>query len=132
MVHRIVLDDKLTKIVRKIVEWLGLDHIDVDRVAVVRNLDSRSNAFARIHALPRVFSVAFGIEPRYVIEIIDRNFKHLDCEKKLEVLVHELMHIPKNFSGGLRPHTAPQLKPSFVKNLVYELDLDDLCRELMD
>ncbi|NPA97366.1 MAG: metallopeptidase [Crenarchaeota archaeon] len=128
--HRIVADPTLTRVVRRIVRELGLTYIDTRRVAVVRNLDSRSSAYARIYCVPRPISIAFGIGPLYAIEIIDRNFRSLDCESKISVLVHELLHIPKSFSGGLVPHRSSIFSSTNIARLVKSLDLEELCKEL--
>jgi len=66
---------------------------------------SSSNAYARIWALHRVFQEAFSLKPLYVIEVVHRNFFKLNCDKKIDVILHELAHIPSSASGGLRFHT---------------------------
>ena len=40
----------------------------------------------------------------YIIEVLSQHFDHLSFDDKLRVIIHELMHIPKNFSGALVPH----------------------------
>ena len=40
----------------------------------------------------------------HVIEVLSHHFDHLSDDDKTRVIIHELMHIPKNFSGALVPH----------------------------
>ncbi|MEM3023045.1 MAG: putative metallopeptidase [Candidatus Bathyarchaeia archaeon] len=91
--------------VRELVGSLGFDHIDADRVICLRSRGSRaSRALARIHGLPRVWQRALSSGPLYVIEVISERFDALDGEERDKVLIHELLHIPKGFGGGLRGH----------------------------
>ncbi len=117
----------MTKLVRDLIERLGLNYIDSQRVAVVVNNRSRSTAYARIYGLPRQFQVAFNMKPLYVIEIIYRNFAKLSCRDKLRVLIHELMHIPRSFSGGLRHHGTRFLSDSYINSLLRRIDIHSLC-----
>lgn len=79
-------------------------YIDMSRIFFIRTRKSRSRAIARIHSLPNIWRYVLNEKPLYIIEVIDENFSSLNHEKKIKVLIHELLHIPKRFSGGLRPH----------------------------
>jgi predicted metallopeptidase len=48
--------------------------------------------------------MALGIGPGYVIEVLAEKYDHLSREEKTKTLIHELLHIPSNFSGSLLPH----------------------------
>jgi predicted metallopeptidase len=91
------------RVVEKIVARLGLDYIDTNRVFCVKSWGARTNAIARIYGLPKPWIVA-GMKPGYVIELISEKFDSLSCKEKIKTLIHELLHIPSGFSGGLRPH----------------------------
>ncbi|MGC9113305.1 putative metallopeptidase [Acidilobus sp.] len=97
-------DEALERAVRCIIESAGLNHIDPSRVYVIRSRGSRSRAIARIYSMPSAWRYALNMEPAYLIEFISERFDGLTPERKAEVIVHELLHIPMAFSGGLRPH----------------------------
>lgn len=90
-------------LVKGIVEQGFFPHVNPRRVRCVRSWGSRSRAVARIHGLSGAW-VAAGFEPGYVIEVIAERFDKLSFHEKVKVIVHELLHIPSTFSGGLRPH----------------------------
>ena len=90
--------------VREIVRKLSLQHIDLKHVKCVRSYGSKSRATARIWGFPKIWQKALGLQPHYVIEVIHEKFDELDEEMKTKTLIHEILHIPKTFSGGLRPH----------------------------
>ena len=48
--------------------------------------------------------MALNLKAHYVIEVLSQHFDHLKADDRTRVLIHELMHIPKNFSGALLPH----------------------------
>ncbi|MEL9940716.1 MAG: putative metallopeptidase [Ignisphaera sp.] len=99
-------DQSLEILLRDVVNTLKdyFSHIDVDSVRIVVCRGCRSKAIARIYMLPSVWRFVLGLKPMYVIEVIERNFYPLSLEEKIKVFIHELLHIPKSFSGGLRPH----------------------------
>ncbi len=97
--------DDVKQLVLDIIEVLKLKHIDTNRLACVRSRNSKTkNTIARCHGTAKILQIAFNIKPHYVIEVISEKFDKLDKSEKIKVLIHELMHIPKNFGGGFRHH----------------------------
>lgn len=90
--------------ISKIIPKIGMAHVDVKRIICYRSHGSSSRARARIWSLPRVWQKALKVKPHYVIEVLSEKFDHLSNDDKTRVLIHELMHIPKTFSGSLVPH----------------------------
>lgn len=90
---------------KNIVTETGLFHVDLDRIRCVRSYGSSTrNTAARIHGISKAFLTGFGMKPSYVIEFIAEVFDKLPPQAQDEVIIHELLHIPKSFSGGLVPH----------------------------
>ncbi len=79
-------------------------HVDPKRIIVFRSNGSTSRARARIWSFPRVWQLALKLPPHYVIEVLSEHFDHLSDDDQTRVLIHELMHIPRTFSGALVPH----------------------------
>jgi len=94
----------IAKRIRTIAGRLSLDYIDTRRVICMRTLHATSRARARIWGFPRMWQMALGISPHYVIEVLSQHYDHLSDDDKTRTLIHELMHIPRNFSGALVPH----------------------------
>ncbi|BDB99947.1 putative metallopeptidase [Saccharolobus caldissimus] len=92
------------KTLRDIVETLKLDYIDLSRVRIVYSYGANTRAIARIWAIPKIILETFELKPVYVIELITEKFLKLSEEEKIKVIIHEVLHIPSKFSGGLRPH----------------------------
>ena len=90
--------------VNRILFVLNPEYIDRKRVICMRSWGSKSNAIARIWSMPRIWQKALGIKSYYVIEVISERFDKLSEDDKIRTLIHELMHIPKTFSGALVPH----------------------------
>jgi predicted metallopeptidase len=90
--------------IEKILKVLDFSHVDTSRIFCFRTYGSKSRAYARIWAMPKIFQTALKIEPAYVIEVLAKYYDKLDDDSKKKVLIHELLHIPRNFSGALLPH----------------------------
>ena len=88
----------------KIVASLEMSHVIPERVYCYRTIGSKARAYARIWSFPKIFQEALSIESAYVMEIISERYGRLNHEEKTKVIIHELLHIPKNFSGSLLPH----------------------------
>jgi predicted metallopeptidase len=80
-------------------------HVDPRRVVCFRSRGSTAKIYARIWSLPGIWQAALGIEAHYVIEVVER-YDRQPKEEKEKTLLHELMHIPKTFSGALVPHNC--------------------------
>jgi predicted metallopeptidase len=94
---------------RRIARALGLSYVDPARIRCVRVQGSRANALARIWGLPPVFQDALDLEPHYIIEFMVPAFERLSRQQQDRVIIHELLHIPRTFSGGIRPERSPSL-----------------------
>lgn len=89
---------------RRLIKSLEMVYLDNTRIFYFRSFGSKSRATARIWNLPRILQIALKIQPSYAIEVISHHFDKLREEDKDKVLIHELLHIPKNFSGSLLSH----------------------------
>jgi len=95
----------LKTLVDEITDCLDLFHIVPQFVYCYRSKGSKSkHAIARIHGLGKIWQEALRRPPTYVIEVISERFDKLSDADKEKTLIHELLHIPKGFSGGFRPH----------------------------
>lgn len=107
-------------------EVLEMTHIPMQRIFCYRTDGSKARAYARTWAFPKIFQRALAVEPAYVIEVISKYYDRLTADEKTKVLIHELLHIPKNFSGALLPHqtkdrhlgrTAAQMYKEYKKRM---------------
>lgn len=94
------------KDILKILKVLDLPHIDGKRIYSYRTTGSKVRAYARTWSFPKIFQRALKIDAAYVIEVLSKHYDHLPEDEKIKVLIHELLHIPKNFSGALLPHRS--------------------------
>lgn len=94
----------INKRVNKIISSLETDWIKPEDIHCMRSENSKARAYARIWGLSKVFQISLKQSPSYVIEVISEKFDRLDKKRQDEVLIHELAHIPKTFSGSLVPH----------------------------
>jgi len=93
------------KLVDKIVDNLDLSHVVPRSVHCYRSKGSKSKRIiARIHGFGRIWQEALGLPPAYIIEVLSERYDRLSQEDKEKTLIHELLHIPKGFKGGFRPH----------------------------
>ncbi|MCK4434233.1 metallopeptidase [Candidatus Bathyarchaeota archaeon] len=93
------------RLVNEIADSLDLFHVVPQFVYCYRSKGSKSKRIiARIHGLGRIWQEALRRPPVYVIEVISEQYDKLSDEEKERTLIHELLHIPKGFSGGFRPH----------------------------
>lgn len=113
-------DEKLEALARDIAETLGFEHINSHRIICLRSRGSKTNAYARIWAFPRIYQVALGIGPFYVIEFIEENFCKLSEKEKIKTIIHELMHIPKAFSGSILGHKQGKITAKAEERLYRE------------
>lgn len=92
------------EMVERIVEVLSYDYIIDARILCMRSYNSKANAYARIWNLPDIWQKALDVKAFYIVEVISQHFDPLPEEEKEKIIIHELAHIPKTFSGALRPH----------------------------
>ncbi len=90
-----------------LVKALNFDHIKVDKIHCIRSLDVNTRAIARIWGMSKLFHEVAGIEPNYIIEVNAKRYDKQSDREKIKTLIHELMHIPKTFSGALLSHRGP-------------------------
>jgi predicted metallopeptidase len=95
---------------RRIVGALEFSHVDPSRIFCVRGYGSTSEAWARIWGLPTLWQQVLKIGPAYVVEIIEPEFSRLPEDEQDRILIHELLHIPRTFSGAIRPHRTPTFR----------------------
>lgn len=99
-----VLAPDIQKNIKNIIRKLKFVHLDPKKIVCFRSFGSSSRARARIWAFPHIWQLALKLPPYYCVEILAEKFDHLKDDDKTRVLIHELLHIPKNFSGSLIPH----------------------------
>lgn len=83
---------------------LKISWVTPDRIFCYRSNGSKSRAYARTWGLARIWQDALGVKPAYIIEVISKYFDRLPQNEQDKILLHEISHIPKNFSGALVPH----------------------------
>ncbi len=93
------------ELVERIVAKLDFTHIDLNGIYCFRSTGSKSKrTIARIHSLGKLWQKALNKHSSYLIEVISERYDKLSREQKEKVIIHELLHIPKGFAGGFRPH----------------------------
>jgi predicted metallopeptidase len=116
------------KDLENILNHIDLPYINLDNIYCYRTTGSKTRAFARTWSFPKIFQRALSIKPAYVIEVLSQHYDKLDADHKKKVLIHELLHIPKNFSGALLPHkTRSRNINSLANQLFKEYKKKSLC-----
>ena len=93
------------KLVEEIVDSLGFSYVASQFVYCYRSKGSKSKRIiARIHGLTKLWQEALGQPPTYIVEVISERYDRLSEKEKEKTIIHELLHVPKGFSGGFRPH----------------------------
>lgn len=88
-----------------IVRTLDLSYIELDKVRCIRSFGSATKrVIARCHGMSKVLQIAMGMRAFYVLEFLSERFDKLNEKEQETTIIHELMHIPKNFGGGFRHH----------------------------
>jgi len=95
---------EIKKALKEVLGLVELPHVKLSRIYTYRSFGSTSRSYARIWSFPKIFQDALGLEPAYVIEVLAKYYDRLSYDEQMKVLIHELLHIPKNFSGALLPH----------------------------
>lgn len=112
--------DDVKKDLKIVLQHIDLPHIDLARIHCYRTTGSKVRAYARTWAFPKIFQRALDVEPAYVIEVLAKHYDKLDDDAKKKVLIHELLHIPKNFSGALLPHKTRSRNLHTVANQLFK------------
>lgn len=98
------LAPEIQRTIVQLIKRLDMKHIISSRIHCIRSFDAKTRAYARIWGMAKLFKEVAGIEPHYIIEVISQRFDKLNQREKIKTLIHELMHIPKTFSGALLSH----------------------------
>ena len=105
------------KLADEITENLGFFHVVPQFVFCVRSKGSASKrTIARVHGFGRIWQETLHLPASYVIEVISERYDRLTEEEKEKTIIHELLHIPKGFTGGFRPHKG-YISHGVVENL---------------
>lgn len=103
----------IKKRVFRLIKDLELEHINLQDVYFLRSNNSSSRSYARIWGLSKVWQMSLKTNPSYIIEVLSERFDKLSEKEKDKVLLHEIAHIPQNFSGSLLPHIRKRGKRNF-------------------
>ncbi len=96
----------IQKRLTKLVKDLNLSYIKPGQIVAFRSFGSKARAYARIWSMPSIWQIALNIKPHYCIEVLSHRFDKMSKDQQTKTLIHELLHIPKTFSGALLPHSG--------------------------
>lgn len=74
-------------------------YVLTSRIKCLRSEGVESSVFARCHTLSSMMCVAMDCKPLYVFEFIREKFDVLTTEKKVKIVISQLMNIPRSFNG---------------------------------
>ncbi len=94
----------ITRRIFFLTDRLHFDHVQPDSVYCFRSAGSTGRSIARIWSLPTIWQQALHVPPGYCLEVISERFDRLSLPEQEKVLIHELLHIPKSFSGAVVAH----------------------------
>ncbi|MEK7061199.1 MAG: putative metallopeptidase [Patescibacteria group bacterium] len=97
-------DKKLKQQLNTTIKEADVDWVKISRIFTYRSVNAKTRAYARIWGLSRIWQKALKVKPAYILEVISEKYDRLSNREKNKVLLHEVAHIPKNFSGALIPH----------------------------
>jgi len=90
---------------KDLINILGFDHVLTDRVGCIRSTGSSARrTIARCHGMSKILQIGMKAPAFYVIEVISEQYDKMPQEEQIKTIIHELLHIPKNFGGGFRHH----------------------------
>lgn len=112
--------EDVKKDLAEILTKIDLSYINLDRIFCYRTNGSKARAYARTWGFPKIFQQALHVKPAYVIEVLAKYYDNLDRDEKTKVLIHELLHIPQNFSGALLPHSTRARKLHTVAKQLFK------------
>ena len=95
---------EVKKDIEVLVGRLHFTHIIPSQIHCIRSLDAKTRAIARIWGMAPLFHIVAKLPVNYIIEVIAKRYDKLDRREQIKTLIHELMHIPKTFSGALLSH----------------------------
>lgn len=114
----------IKKRITDLVEKLEMAHIKLDCVYCIRSLDAKTRATARVWGMAKLFKEVCGLRPHYIIEVNSKKFDKLGRREQTKTLIHELLHIPKTFSGALLSHRGRyhRIDDKTVEKILEEMD----------
>ncbi len=116
---------EIKKVIDQLIDKLQMNYIDPKRVFCIRSFDAKTRAIARIWGMSRLFAEVAGIKPCYIIEVNGKKFDKLSSRDQIKTLIHELLHIPKTFSGALLSHRGPyhRINDAEIEKLIKKFEL---------
>ena len=109
------LDFDVQKNVILLLKKLNFPNFDSSRIYCLRSENANTRAIARIYGLSRIWQQVLKQKPAYIIEVVSEKFDRLSESQKNKVLLHEIAHIPQNFSGSLVPHIRKGKRSFYLK-----------------